>query len=92
MPKLVEHYIFIRHEDLLYDFENTMNLLQSKGLPLKKGVVFPKQIHNYYEGPTKKPSDFVKKNRTVIPKRMIMSKLDLKQEEKIFGNYLITEE
>jgi hypothetical protein len=92
MPTMVKHYILIPHEDLIYDFDNTMNLLRLKGLPIKKDIIFPKKIDSYYEGSMKKQIDFVRKNRTAIPKSIIMSKLDLRQEKEIFGTYLTMEE
>ena len=92
MPNLVKNYILIRHEDLLYDFENTMNLIRSTGLTVKTDIDYPKQIKNYYHGRNKANYTFYKNKRRTIPTRIIKSKIDLKQEEKIFGNYLITEE
>lgn len=41
LPKKVKHHIFIRYEDLLFDFENTMNQIKSTGLKVKENIVFP---------------------------------------------------
>jgi hypothetical protein len=41
LPAKVKHYIFIRYEDLLYDFDNTMNRLKKTGLKVKPNIVFP---------------------------------------------------
>lgn len=41
LPAKVKHYIFVRYEDLLYDFENTMNRIKSTGLKVKDNIVFP---------------------------------------------------
>ena len=41
LPKQVKHYIFIKHEDLVNDFENTMNKLRDTGLRVKPNIQFP---------------------------------------------------
>jgi hypothetical protein len=47
MPKKVKNYIFIRYEDLLNDFENTMLKIKEKGLEVKNPSSFPKNSSNY---------------------------------------------
>jgi hypothetical protein len=54
LPKKVKNYIFIRYEDLINDFENTMNKIKDKGLINKNNITFPKNIYNY------------KKNKNII--------------------------
>ena len=41
MPKKVNNYIFIRYEDLINDFENTMINIKNKGLKPKDETLFP---------------------------------------------------
>lgn len=45
LPRKVNHFIFIRYEDLTNDFENTMTRIKKKGLSVKPGISFPQ---NYY--------------------------------------------
>jgi hypothetical protein len=67
MPNKVKKYILIRHEDLLDDFENTMNKIKNMGLKVKDNIQFPLNInvnsknHNVkYDKPTYNniPKDF----------------------------------
>ena len=44
MPNKVKNYILIRHEDLLDDFENTMNKIKNMGLKIKDDTQFPSNI------------------------------------------------
>lgn len=44
---LVNHYIFIKHEDLLYNFENTMHKIRSTGLQQKQNIKFPLNTLRY---------------------------------------------
>lgn len=41
MPLLVKNYIFIKYEDLINDFINTMNKIKEKGLIVKPNIEFP---------------------------------------------------
>ena len=41
LPNLVKHYVFIKHEDLVNDFENTMNKIKDTGLCVKPQIKFP---------------------------------------------------
>ena len=45
MPNKVKNYILIRHEDLLDDFENTMNKIQNMGLKIKNDIRFPSNFN-----------------------------------------------
>ena len=47
LPKQVKHYIFIKHEDLVNDFENTMNKLRDTGLRVKPNIQFPFKLIYY---------------------------------------------
>jgi len=44
VPKKVKHYIFIKYEDLLFNFENTMNKIREKGLYIRSVTKFPENI------------------------------------------------
>lgn len=47
LPKKVKNYIFIRYEDLIDDFENTMMKIQNKGLKVRTGIEFPLNSKKY---------------------------------------------
>lgn len=46
LPKLVKHYIFIKHEDLIEQFTETMLKLKDKGLTSKPTIQFPLNYHS----------------------------------------------
>ena len=48
LPKKVKNYIFIRYEDLINNFEITMNKIKNKGLIVKNDINFPIDV-NYYK-------------------------------------------
>jgi hypothetical protein len=58
LPKKVKHYIFIRYEDLLENFNYIMNSIYLKGVPLLSPKKFPEN-HTNYKNSKKKfiPSD-----------------------------------
>jgi hypothetical protein len=89
MPKLVKNYILIRHEDLIYDFENTMFLIASKGIEIKKNITFPVNIKKYYTNKVDRNKDFVLPKRNSISKERINQGIDLQQEQTIFNGYLL---
>jgi len=71
MPNKVKNYILIRHEDLLDDFENTMNKIKNMGLKVKNDIQFPlnmdvnsKNHHVKYNKPIydKISKDLINKN------------------------------
>lgn len=41
LPKRIDNYILVRHEDLINDFENTMIGIKNKGLKVREGIEFP---------------------------------------------------
>jgi len=47
MPLLVKNYIFIRYEDLINDFDNTMNKIKEMGLNIKNNIEFPLNTQQY---------------------------------------------
>ena len=47
LPFKVNNYILIRYEDLIDDFDNTMNKIKEKGLSVKKDITFPLNTMNY---------------------------------------------
>ena len=50
VPKKVKHYILIRYEDLLSDFEKTMTQLKDAGLTVNTSIQFPVNIDEYLVG------------------------------------------
>jgi hypothetical protein len=75
LPKKVKNCILIKYEDLLNNFEETMNKLKRKGLKVKDNIEYPLNIKYYkkclnikYE--KKKniiSSDIILKNHNLIP-------------------------
>ena len=47
MPLKVKHHIIIKYEDLINDFENTMNRIKDYGLQVKKNILFPLNTYKY---------------------------------------------
>lgn len=90
MPKLVKNYILIRHEDLLYHFNRTMNKIKEMGVPITSHITFPENIQHYFEGPyTNKHRVFTNKpKQEIIHRSQITKHLDLIQEIKIFPEYI----
>ena len=41
MPLKVKYYILIRYEDLINDFENTINRIKNMGLKIRNNIEFP---------------------------------------------------
>ena len=69
LPQKVDHYAFVRHEDLLHDFEATMWKIRGKGLRVRPGARFPVNTTRY-KG---EPGTTFKKKPNVIPSRAILS-------------------
>ena len=51
LPKKVKNYIFIKYEDLINNFENTMNLIKNTGLIVKDNINFPINSNLYKKFP-----------------------------------------
>ena len=80
MPSLVKNYILITHEELLYDFKNTMNRIRQKGLPIKKNIHFPLN----YLTDVKTQQHFIKDSKTNhISKEQIKGKINMNWEKKL---------
>lgn len=47
LPNKVKNYIFIKYEDLINDFENTMIKIKNKNIKIKENIVFPINSKNY---------------------------------------------
>ena len=59
LPQLVKHSLFIRYEDLIINFNNTMLEIHKKGVPLLSPLSFPKNVFTYKNS----------KNKKYIPKK-----------------------
>jgi len=80
LPNKVDNYIFIKYEDLLYNFNETMTKLKEKGITIKKDINFPQNTSMYKLEPNKifKPTN----NLTYkISPEIIISKLTPKYEK-----------
>ncbi len=82
LPKIVKNYVFIRYEDLINDFENTMNKLKNKGLNVKHNINFPLNT-SWYKNNKDKIFSKIKENK--ISKEIILHNKNLirKYEEKL---------
>jgi len=47
LPKKVKHYIIIKYEDLINDFNNTLIKIKDKGLKVRENINFPSNSNNY---------------------------------------------
>jgi len=69
LPKKVKHYIFIKHEDLLYDFDNTLQKINEKGLEVKKNINFPLNTKTNF--PLNRETNYIKKENLISDKLIL---------------------
>ncbi len=83
LPKKVKNYVFIRYEDLLNDFENTLIKIKNSGLKIKDNNKFPVNSKDYKNN---RNIVYVKKDN-VIPFEIIKSNPNFIPfyEEKLYG-------
>lgn len=86
MPTLVKNYLLITHEELLYDFTNTMNKITSKGLNIKPDIEFPLNIIHYKKQKRRLFELNSKPNH--ISKEQVADKFNMHYEKMLFENYL----
>lgn len=84
MPNKVKHYLLIRYEDLLDNFEETMNKIKNAGLMVKSDISFPVNYTKHVTGSTinaPKPL-FVnhQDEKLLIPKKIIMTHSSFKKK------------
>jgi len=72
LPNKVNHWIFIRYEDLLNDFENTLLKIKNKGLNVKDDIKFPLNTMNY-KNQSNKTFKKVENTNTTISAEIIFS-------------------
>jgi hypothetical protein len=84
LPKKVDHTIFIRYEDLIHDFQNTMIRIKNKGLTVKTENEFPK---NYLLSNTKKLYKKKKNNRVLSEKFLHHPSFNIELEHKLGYNF-----
>lgn len=82
MPHKVKNYIFIRYEDLKYNFEATMNAIKNTGLVVKKNISFPLNSTNYKNTKNMKYDPNQKKMNN-IPYEIIMKGINTDLERKL---------
>jgi hypothetical protein len=70
LPNLVKNYCFIRYEDLINDFDSTMNKMKQFGLCIKPNIIFPQNTNQYKNEPN---SDF----RNNPPKPVCISNCEI---------------
>lgn len=90
LPKKVKNYIFIRYEDLIENFDETMNKFKEKGLKVKNNIPFPINSKSYKNSNTTFNPENVKKFQ--IEKSTILNHpdFDIVIENKL--KYLLNEE
>ena len=65
LPNKVKNCIFIRYEDLINDFDETLLKIKDKGLEVKKNINFPLNTYNYKNNKKKK---FIPKKNSISTK------------------------
>jgi len=81
LSKLVKNYIFIKHEDLINNFEKTMIKIKNIGLIVKPSINFPLNVFTY-----KKSKKIFKKKSNEITEKRILNHSDFRKDyEKILG-------
>lgn len=87
MPNLVDNYILITYENLIEEFDNTLNNIKNKGLRIKKYIKYPVNI-TYYKKNKKIIFNRESNQRKIFfPNEIIKNKLQIKYEKKL--NYII---
>ena len=83
LPNKVKNCIFIKHEDLINDFEKTLLEIKDKGLMIKKNINFPLNT-NIYKSDKK---ILFKKKTNSISKQFILNNPNLipLYEEKLYN-------
>lgn len=72
LPNKVKNYIFIRYEDLINDFDNTMFKIKNKGLKMKDTIKFPLNTNQY-----KKTKQIYNEKKNTIPDHLILNNPNL---------------
>jgi hypothetical protein len=80
LPKKVKNYIFIKYEDLINDFENTMIKIRNCGLEIKEESMFPKNTDSYKKNNNLSFREHKKEKKNVISKEMILHNPNLIRE------------
>ena len=86
MTTLVKNYLLITHEDLLYDFTNTMHKITSKRLHIKSNIEFPLNITHYKK---QQSNLFIVNNKpNSISTEQVFNKFNMHYEKMLFGDYI----
>ena len=86
MPLLVKNYLLITHEELLYDFTNTMHKIASKGLNIKVNIEFPLNIIHYKK--QKRRLFVLNEKPNHITKEQVVNKFNMHYEKMLFQDYI----
>ena len=87
LPNKVKNYVFIRYEDLKYDFTNTVLQIKNKGLKFKEHITSPINTNRYKNT----PEIFVEKTNT-IESSVIMNNPNLIKTYEKELKYIYTDE
>ena len=74
MPKLVKNYCLITYDNLVDNFEDTMNKLKDCGLKIKDNINFPLNIHYFKKD---KNVIFTKKENAIPKEKIIIENEEL---------------
>jgi hypothetical protein len=89
LPNKVKNYIFIKYEDLLNDFDNTLLKIKNKGLTIKENINFPVNSDNYKGDVNIK---YVKKIDRTISDEIILTNPNLIPFYEYKLNYILKKE
>ena len=74
LPNKVKNCVFIKHEDLKNDFENTLLKIKDKGLEVKENIEFPLNTTAYKYNRIKQQRKIRKKKNTISDELIINNK------------------
>ncbi len=71
LPKRVDHYIFIKYEDLISDFMGTLDKIKNKGLIIRDTSKYQLNIENYISGAKITPYQFNNQKKEYLKKEYL---------------------
>ena len=77
LPKKVKHCILIKYEDLLNDFENTMERIKNTGIKIKEDIKFPENHLFYKKSSTIDQKEVDKKRKYYLKKNDVFNNSNL---------------
>lgn len=95
LPNMVNNYIFIKYEELINDFDSTLDKIRNKGLKIKDNIDFPQNFNlepktgkKYIKIENTIPSDTILGNRNLIlqyeEQLYNISSVDIKSARRVY--------